>query len=505
MAKVIMVLGTMSSVGKSLVSAGLLRVFRQDGYRAVPFKSQNMANNSYITREGLEMGRAQAMQAMAANVEPSVLMNPILLKPTSDMGSQVIVNGKSIGNMRAREYFEYKRKLIPDIQNALRELSKDADIIVIEGAGSPAEINLKKDDIVNMGMAKMVDSNAILVGDIDRGGVFAQLYGTLELLEPDERDRIKGLVINKFRGDKTILDPGIAMLEEKSGKEVLGCLPYARLNIDDEDSVSDRLNYKKRGLINIGVIKLPKMSNYSDFTAFERVDGIAINYIDNPEDIDNSDMIIIPGSKNTIADLRYIKSKGIDKAIKRAAKTKIVFGICGGFQMLGNKVIDPYCIEEGGSIEGLGLLNITTTLEKEKIRTTTKGRINNIKGPLSSLSGLEISGYEIHMGRTKGEEAQSLLTITRVNEEEVMTADGAYKGNVYGTYLHGFFDEGDIVKHIAAILAKSKKLEINLSNIPSYEAFVQAEYDKLADIIRQNMDMKKVYNILKEIKYNDWN
>lgn len=299
MAKIIMIQGTMSNVGKSLLAAGLCRVFKQDGYKAVPFKSQNMALNSFITKDGLEMGRAQVMQAEAAGVEPDVCMNPILLKPTSDCGSQVIVNGEVLGNMSAREYFQYKKRLIPDIKAAFRKLQKKADIIVIEGAGSPAEINLKENDIVNMGMAGMVDAPVLLVGDIDKGGVFAQLLGTLTLLEESERQRVKGLVINKFRGDRSILDPGISILEEKGGIEVTGVLPYMDISLDDEDSLSERLEKKADGLVNIAVIRLPRMSNFTDMSVFEQIEGVRVYYAKSPAELRQADMVVLPGTKNT--------------------------------------------------------------------------------------------------------------------------------------------------------------------------------------------------------------
>lgn len=298
MAKVIMIQGTMSNAGKSLLAAGLCRIFHQDGYRVAPFKSQNMALNSFITREGLEMGRAQVMQAEAAGIEPSVLMNPILLKPTNDTGSQVIVNGEVLGNMSAREYFSHKKELIPDIMKAYHALEEQYDIIVIEGAGSPAEINLKADDIVNMGMAKLVDAPVLLVGDIDRGGVFAQLYGTVELLEPDERDRIKGLIINKFRGDKTILDPGVVMLEEKTHIPVVGVAPYLHIEVEDEDSLTERFTRKEEiGLIDLAVIRLPRISNFTDFNPFERIEGVSLRYVSSVSELKNPDMILLPGTK----------------------------------------------------------------------------------------------------------------------------------------------------------------------------------------------------------------
>ena len=300
-----MIQGTMSNAGKSLLCAGLCRIFKQDGYRVAPFKSQNMALNSFITENGLEMGRAQVVQAEAAGVAPQVEMNPILLKPTNDVGSQVIVNGEVLKNMSAREYFAYKKQLIPDIMKAFHKLEEENDIIVIEGAGSPAEINLKKDDIVNMGLAKMVDAPVLLVGDIDRGGVFAQLLGTLMLLEDDEKERVKGLVINKFRGDKTILDPGIVMLEERGGIPVVGVTPYMQVEIEDEDSLTERFNMTKGGkgaeerigLVDIAVIRTPRISNFTDFMLLENAPGVNLRYVKNPRELENPDMIILPGTK----------------------------------------------------------------------------------------------------------------------------------------------------------------------------------------------------------------
>ena len=310
-----MIQGTMSNAGKSLLCAGLCRIFKQDGYRVAPFKSQNMALNSFITEDGLEMGRAQVVQAEAAGVAPQVEMNPILLKPTNDVGSQVIVNGEVLKNMSAREYFAYKKQLIPDIMKAFHKLEEENDIIVIEGAGSPAEINLKKDDIVNMGLAKMVDAPVLLVGDIDRGGVFAQLLGTLMLLEDDEKERVKGLVINKFRGDKTILDPGIVMLEERGGIPVVGVTPYMQVEIEDEDSLTERFNMTKCGkgaeerigLVDIAVIRTPRISNFTDFMLLENAPGVNLRYIKNPRELENPDMIILPGTKNTMGDLKWLR------------------------------------------------------------------------------------------------------------------------------------------------------------------------------------------------------
>ncbi|MBQ6582232.1 MAG: cobyric acid synthase, partial [Mogibacterium sp.] len=305
MARVIMIQGTMSNAGKSLIAAGLCRIFRQDGYRVAPFKSQNMALQSYVTRDGLEMGRAQVVQAEAAGTEPDVRMNPILLKPTDDEGSQVVVMGRPVGNMKARDYFTFKKDLIPTIQEAFRGLAEEYDIIVVEGAGSPVEINLNTNDIVNMGLAAMLDAPVLLVGDIDRGGVFAQLLGTLMLLTEEERARVRGLIINKFRGDRSLLDSGITMLEERGGVPVIGTVPYVRIRVEDEDSLSERLMNTASGKINIVVPRLPKLSNFSDLDVFGQFPDVSVRYVERPAELGMPDLIVLPGSKSTIADLRW--------------------------------------------------------------------------------------------------------------------------------------------------------------------------------------------------------
>ena len=400
MAKAIMIQGTMSNAGKSLLAAGLCRIFQQDGYRVAPFKSQNMALNSYITEEGLEMGRAQVMQAECCKIPPSVKMNPILLKPTNDVGSQVIVNGEVLGTMSARDYFSYKKQLIPEIMKAYDALAAENDIIVIEGAGSPAEINLKQDDIVNMGMAKLAKAPVLLVGDIDRGGVFAQLIGTVMLLEEDEKEMVKGLIINKFRGDKTILDPGIEMLEERAGIPVVGVAPYMRLQVEDEDSLTERFSKDQEiGLIDLAVIRLPRISNFTDFNPFEAIPGVTVRYVETVHELKHPDVIFLPGTKNTIEDLRWLRQSGLEAAIlKHAAEGKVVFGICGGYQMLGERICDPSGVESGGEIRGLGLLPMETVFEQEKTRTRISGTFLETGGILRALSGQPFEGYEIHMG-----------------------------------------------------------------------------------------------------------
>ncbi len=501
MAKVIMVQGTMSNAGKSLLVAGLCRIFKQDGYRVAPFKSQNMALNSFITGEGLEMGRAQVMQAEAAGMEPSVLMNPILLKPTNHIGSQVIVNGKVLGNMSARDYFAYKKQLVPDILHAFSELEKRADIIVIEGAGSPAEINLKENDIVNMGMAKMVDAPVLLTGDIDRGGVFAQLLGTIMLLEPEEKQRVRGLIINKFRGDKSILDPGVVMLEERGGIPVVGVVPYMELSLADEDSLSPRFDKKQEKVIDIAVIKYPRISNFTDFDVFEQMEEVSVRYVDNMRELHHPDMIILPGSKNTMADLRWMRENGLEAMVKKKAEDIPVIGICGGYQMLGEAICDPDGVEEGGQMQGMGLLPVSTNLQPEKTRTQVEGNFLPIKGILQSLSGNSFSGYEIHMGKTTNCCAKKQNSpLARMKVQGQWKEEGTFQGNVYGTYVHGIFDHAQTAGRIVEILAKKKGVLVDTSSLMDYKAYEQLQYDKLAAGLRDSLDMLQIYGMLTDAK-----
>jgi len=483
-AKVIMVQGTMSGVGKSLVVAGLCRVLHQDGYRVAPFKSQNMALNSYVTEDGCEMGRAQVMQAEAAGEKPDVRMNPILLKPTDNIGSQVIVNGKVFGQMKAKEYFEFKRNLVPEILKAYESLSEEYDVIVIEGAGSPAEINLKENDIVNMGMAQMVNAPVILVGDIDRGGVFAQLLGTLMLLEEDEKSLVKGLVVNKFRGDKSILDPGIKMLEEKGNVPVVGVLPYMDIALEDEDSLSDRFEKTQKGMIDIAVIRLPRISNFTDFDTFDQLEGVSVRYVTNNRNLGDPDMLIIPGSKSTISDLIWLRESGLEIKIRQLAQSGVpIMGICGGYQMLGETIEDPTGVEYKGKIEGLALLPVKTIMQSKKNTSQFKGRIVNAGEELCSIAGYAVYGYEIHMGET-----------TPIDELEEFTSNqtGYLKRNVYGTYIHGFYDNREILTGIIESLARKKNITLDVSSAQDYRAFKEKEYDRLASMIREYMDMDAI-------------
>lgn len=500
MAKAIMIQGTMSNAGKSLFTAGLCRIFRQDGYQVAPFKSQNMALNSFITKEGYEMGRAQVVQAEAAGIEPSVLMNPILLKPTSDQGSQVIVNGEVLGNMDAVTYFNYKTKLIPEIRKAYNTLARDFEIVVIEGAGSPAEINLKSEDIVNMGMARMANAPVLLVADIDRGGVFASIYGTIELLEEDEKRLVKGTVINKFRGDVEILKPGLKMIEGKTKVPVLGVVPYLPIDIEDEDSLSEKIVRDKAiEAVDIAVIRFPRISNFTDFNAFERIPGVSLRYVKSVSELHRPDMIILPGTKNTMEDLLWLRQCGLEAEIKkRAPKGTLIFGICGGYQMLGKTLRDPDNVEHGGSLAGMQLLDTETLFVQEKTRTQVKGRFNQLNGVLAKLSGVPFNGYEIHMGISAASEARPLTLIENVSGQAVKKSDGCASGNVVGSYVHGLFDEGEVAGTIVECLLQSKGLDSSRIKRIDCKEYKEKQYDLLAEEIRKAVDMEAIYGILKE-------
>jgi len=561
MAYKIMIQGTMSGAGKSLLCAGLLRVFKKDGYKCAPFKSQNMALNSYITDDGCEIGRAQAMQAEAAETIPSVYMNPILLKPNSNVGSQVIVNGKAIGNMKAGDYFEYKKSLFPVIKDAFKKLEDEYDIIVIEGAGSPAEINLKENDIVNMGLAKELGANVLLVSNIDPGGVFAQIYGTVALLEESEQDLIKGVIINKFRGDVNLLMPGIKQIEDLMQKEpinkkidVLGVVPYMNIDVEDEDSLSNRINItKNRDLLSnridaaknsdllstkidaaknkdllsskideskskdtnlsgpeqdrqyngdkklpkVVVIKLPHMSNYTDFDPLQRMDAIDFWYTIYEKDIDDADMIIIPGTKNTIYDLKWLKEMGLSKKIVEKAKTSLVFGICGGFQILGKEIADPFEIENGGKEVGLALLDVKTTIQKEKVKTKSMGTTKKLNGPFEKISNIDVKGYEIHMGDTRPCIDENNFYFAKVEDFcGKQKYDGYFEGNVCGTYLHGIFENDEFRNKFIEILYDRKNLPLDDMFFYEQNKYKEEQFDILEKTVRGSIDIAKIYEIM---------
>jgi adenosylcobyric acid synthase len=546
----------MSNVGKSIIATGLCRLFLQDGYRVAPFKSQNMSLNSFVTADGGEMGRAQVVQAEACRLAPDVAMNPILLKPITDRGSQVIVWGQHWATLEAQDYFARRGSLRPAVRRAFDWLAEHHDIIVVEGAGSPAEINLRQDDIVNMGLAKQLEAPVLLVGDIDRGGVFAQLYGTCALLPPDERRLVKGLIINKFRGQEKLLRDGLVELERLTDRPVLGVVPWLDLEIDDEDSLAERLDRdrpaaaddgavtdepgaammgeaspvpppavmeesgvgamsgavgamvvaepggppasvvsgplapvtagRRAGSVDVAVVRLPKLSNFSDFTALSATAGVEVRYVDRPDRLGRPDLLILPGSRNTMADLAWLRRRGLDQAVlAQAAAGRPLMGLCGGYQMLGRVVEDPAGVESGGRSAGLGLLPVATRLRPAKRQTRVEGVVLAPGGPLAALSGAPLAGYEIHLGATTLEAgAQPLVGLAGG------AVDGCWRGSVYGTYLHGFFDSQPLRSALLAALGRPAAPVVDL------EAHKEAQYDHLANTLRQTLDIDRIYRLM---------
>lgn len=504
MGKKIMLQGTASNVGKSIITTGLCRIFKQDNYKVIPFKSQNMALNSFITKEGLEMGRAQVSQAEACGIDPIADMNPILLKPNGNNKSQVIVRGKVVGDMSSKEYYEYKLELEKILDDIFREFEEKFDIVVMEGAGSCAEINLMDRDISNMGMAQIADAPVILIGDIDRGGVFASIVGTIMLLPEKDRERVKGVIINKFRGRKELLESGVKMLEDIIKVPVLGVIPYTDIKIEEEDSVTTRFKKKvDKGDIHIEVVRTPHMSNFTDFNIFETQEDVSLRYVDYGESLGNPDIVIIPGTKSTIDDLMFLRENGLENQIKELHKKgKLIIGICGGYQMLGKVLKDPYHVEnEQEEVEGIGLLDVETTFELEKTTTQVKALLgDNLHSYLANLNEKEVNGYEIHMGMTtRRENSDNFATVTEKLGEMVSYEVGSVNNqcNVFGTYLHGVFDEIDFTRTILNNIRKMKNLEPIESKVESFDEFKNKEYDKLADFLREHLDMKKIYEIMK--------
>ena len=505
MGKKIMLQGTASNVGKSIITTGLCRIFKQDGYNVIPFKSQNMALNSFITKEGLEMGRAQVSQAEACGIDPIADMNPILLKPNGNNKSQVIVRGKVVGDMSSKEYHEYKLQLTEVLGDIFEEFEEKYDVVVMEGAGSCAEINLMERDISNMGMAEIADAPVIIIGDIDRGGVFASLAGTMLLLPDEYKKRVKGVIINKFRGRKELLDSGIKMLEDIIKVPVLGVLPYTDIKIEEEDSVTTRFKQKvNKGNIHIEVVRTPHMSNFTDFNIFETQEDVSLRYVDFGESFGDPDIVIIPGTKSTIDDLMFLRKNGLENQIKELHRRgKLIIGICGGYQMLGKVLKDPYHVENDlEEVEGIGLLDVETTFEMEKTTTQVKAILDeNFHGYLENLSGKEVSGYEIHMGITKrNENSNNFVTVKQKLEQKVNYQVGSVNKecNVCGTYLHGIFDDIDFTRTILNNIRKMKNLEPIESNVKSFKEFKNQQYDKLADYLREHLDMEKIYEIMNE-------
>lgn len=508
MAQSIMLQGTASDVGKSVLAAGLCRIFLQDGYRVAPFKSQNMALNSGITRNGDEMGRAQIFQAEAAGIEADVRMNPVLLKPTGERKSQVIVMGKVLKDMDAVSYHEFKPQLFDQVIDAYQALRSDYQMIVIEGAGSPAEINLRDRDIVNMGLAERINAPVILIADIDRGGVFASIYGTLALLSESERQRVKGVIINKFRGDVSLLKSGIEKIEALTGVPIIGVMPMIELNIEDEDSVV--LSQKRKPLmtndsdekLNIAVIQLPHISNFTDFNPLALQPDVNLRYVKRGEQIGSADLVILPGSKNTLSDLVYLQQSGLATEIQQLVQTGCpVIGICGGYQMLNRMLYDG--IESGiEKMAGLGLLDCETHFAAQKITRQVTGKIvAPNQGIFKSCHALAIKGYEIHMGQTQLADGLSPFSQLTDSERDCHF-DGAInaEGHVMGTYVHGIFDEGNFTRTLLNTLREKKGLK-PLEQAFSFHQFKQQEYNRLADAMRQHIDIAKIYQIMTE--YSD--
>ena len=503
----IMLMGTSSHVGKSILTTALCRIFYREGRRVVPFKAQNMALNSYVTKDGLEMGRAQVAQAEAAGLEPMVDMNPVLLKPTGNSRSQVILAGRSIGTMSAREYHAgYSLEAFSEVKAALARLQQDFDTLVVEGAGSPAEVNLKSHDIVNMRVAKYLQAPVLLIADIDRGGALASLVGTLELLDEEERALVKGLVINKFRGDVSLFTPAIDFLEEKTGKPVLGIVPYIEdMGIDDEDSVSleeREEKQEKKAEIRIAVIELPKLSNFTDFDALADEPDVEVTYVRRPEELGSPDLIILPGSKNTTEDLLFVRESGLETAIRtRIEAGTPLIGICGGYQMLGEAIADPHRVEsEHGEVKGLGYLPMKTTFAEQKHTRQVTADCPGMEFFGCTLLGRGMAGYEIHMGETEFTAPVRHPFYIHAERGETSRWDGALRedGLVFGTYIHGLFDDDAFRRQLINTLRIQKGLP-PLAIQRNRRQQKERAYEHLADVVESALDMERVRAIMAEM------
>ncbi|WP_350302424.1 cobyric acid synthase [Peribacillus frigoritolerans] len=496
-ARSIMIQGTSSDVGKSLICTAFCRVFSNKGLRVVPFKSQNMALNSYVTLDGGEIGRAQGVQAEAARITATTDMNPILLKPKQDMVSEVIVHGKHFLDMNAKSYrSQFVQEAMPIIRKSVEKLQDEYDIIVLEGAGSPAEINLKDRDIANMRMAKLADAAVILVADIDRGGVFASIIGTLALLDQDERDSVKGIIINKFRGMRELLDDGIEWLEKETGIPVLGVLPYLEVNIEAEDSLAlSSLRFKKPKKaefpIDVAVLRFPRISNFTDVDPFFDEPGVGVRLVSSVHELGNPDLLILPGTKNTMEDLEWLKRMGLDRAINELRKQgTMIFGICGGFQMLGTKLFDPDAVEgDGENAEGLSLLPVETIFQAEK-------KTVQMEGVLSSgiMEGqMNLNGFEIHLGRTTlKSQVRPFLLLKDGREDGAISNDN----KVMGTYLHGIFHNRLFTRLLVNQIRRNKGLEEVKENVQSDSERREEAYNLLASHLEENIDMDTIYQWL---------
>jgi len=505
-ARAIMVLGTSSHVGKSLITAALCRIIADVGYRVAPFKSQNMSLNSAATVEGLEIGRAQALQAEAARIAPSVHMNPILLKPAGGMTSQVIVGGKIWGRLSASDYHQRRiEELLPIVRESYEILASQYEVIILEGAGSPAEINLKKHDIVNMRMAEMADAACLLVGDIDRGGVFASLLGTVQLLDPDEQQRIRGFVINKFRGDVSLLEPGIRMMENRLQKPCLGVIPYLpHLMLDEEDSlglpandkagdgpwppVSEGYGTSTNRPLRVAVIAFPSLSNFTDFDALRAESSVTLRFCRNPMELTGADVVVLPGSKQTVDDLLWMRRQKLDTAVCAHASQCLVVGICGGMQMLGQTIVDPDAIEHSEEAEGLGLLPLCTVMNSEKTTRQMSGSLRTTHLFGQRVRPISVNGYEIHVGETTYlAAAQAFSVLTDGKLDGCISTDT----QIFGTYLHGIFDD-DSFRHTFITTARAF---LHLAPATSFENWEEKREDslnRLADAVREALDIPTI-------------
>jgi adenosylcobyric acid synthase len=499
-ARAIMVLGTGSHVGKSLLTAALCRIFAQQGYSVAPFKSQNMSLNSAATIEGLEIGRAQALQAEAAGIAASVHMNPILIKPSGDCSSQVVLRGKIWGQISAADYHQRRvEELMPAVRESYQALASNYQVIILEGAGSPAEINLKQHDIANMRMAEMADAACLLVGDIDRGGVFASLLGTVELLDPAERDRIRGFCINKFRGDLSLLEPGVRMMEECLGKPCLGVVPYLpALALEEEDSVGLPPVTRTGWSINdgvpdrplrIAVVALPSFSNFTDFDSLRAEPAVDLLFCRSADLLANADVVILPGSKQTMSDLEWMREGGLDQAVRHHARSGLVVGICGGMQMLGEELSDPLGMERQGRAPGLGLLPISTGMQVQKVTRICSGEINGGSLFGQPLTHRRIAGYEIHVGKTLyRDQAEPFATLSSGE------LDGCISVNrqILGSYLHGIFDE-DCFRHAFITAARSFCKLAAPSAVNPWKAQREESLNRLAQQVTRSLDMDRIF------------
>lgn len=499
-----MVQGTSSHSGKSLLVTALCKIFADSGYIVAPFKAQNMSLNSYVTKDGREIARAQALQALAAGVEPTSDMNPILLKPKGNMTSQIVLNGKPLRDIGASGYYSEfaKKEGIRCVKESLQRLMANFDIVVIEGAGSPAEINLYDQDIANMRVADLVDAPVLLIADIDRGGVFASIVGTLRLLKPNHRARIKGLIINKFRGERRILEPGLQQLQRMTKKKIVGVLPYVEdLNLPSEDSVSlEEFRNRDAAPIDIAIVRLPRISNFTDFEPFVALPNVRVRYVMSPSELDTSDLIILPGTKNTVQDLLWLRSKGLASKICKIAKGGTpVIGICGGYQMLGNYVIDESGIEgdKAGRFDGLCLLKVITRFDKyDKVTRRVLAEPTGTSSMLSSKGG-RFQAYEIHMGSTLLQNGtKPAFRIVQRGEEAIESLDGAVSddGLVVGTYLHGIFENAGVREALIGFLmnANPTKIQHQRNSVDIWEESL----DRLVRSVRENLDMQEIGNII---------